>query len=79
MDRVTISIPNELVLELKEVAKKKKMAVSKIASEAIEQYLNIRKRRKLSKKVLDLIGEQKISSDIITDLEAGRSDCDSRI
>ncbi len=79
MSRMTISIPNELILELKEIAKSKKKAVSKIASEAITDYLNVRKRRKLGNKVLELIGKQNISSDIINDLNEGRADCDSRV
>jgi metal-responsive CopG/Arc/MetJ family transcriptional regulator len=79
MSRVTVSIPNKLEGELKKFAKSQKESVSKIASEAIEHYLNVRKRRQLGKKVLDLVGKQNVSPNAIKELEAGRIDCDSRI
>ncbi|UCH97533.1 MAG: hypothetical protein JSV88_11965 [Candidatus Aminicenantes bacterium] len=79
MSRVTISIPNKLDGELKKFAKSQKESVSKITAEAIEYYLNIRKRRQLGKKVLDLVGKENVSPNAIKELEAGRIDCDSRI
>jgi metal-responsive CopG/Arc/MetJ family transcriptional regulator len=79
MSRVTVSIPNKLEGELKKFARSQRASVSKIASEAIEHYLNIRKRRQLGKKVLDLIGKQNVSPNAIKELEAGRIDCDRRI
>lgn len=79
MSRVTVSIPNKLEGELKEFAESQRESVSKIASEAIEHYLNVRKRRQLGKKVLDLVGKQNVSPSAIKELEAGRIDCDSRI
>jgi metal-responsive CopG/Arc/MetJ family transcriptional regulator len=79
MSRVTVSIPNKLEGELKKFARSQRESVSKIASEAIEHYLNVRKRRQLGKKVLDLIGKQNVSPNAIKELEAGRIDCDRRI
>jgi metal-responsive CopG/Arc/MetJ family transcriptional regulator len=79
MSRVTVSISNKLEGELKRFAKSQKESVSKIASEAIEHYLNVQKRRQLGNKVLDLVGKENISPNAIKELEAGRIDCDSRI
>jgi metal-responsive CopG/Arc/MetJ family transcriptional regulator len=79
MSRVTVSIPNKLEGELKKFAKNQKESVSRITAEAIEHYLNVRKRRQLGKKVLDLIGKENVSPNAIEELEAGRIDCDSRI
>ncbi len=79
MSRVTVSIPNKLEGELKKFAESQRESVSKITSEAIEHYLNVQRRRKLGKKVLDLVGKQNVSPNAIKELEAGRIDCDSRI
>jgi metal-responsive CopG/Arc/MetJ family transcriptional regulator len=79
MCRVTVSIPTKLEGELKKFAESQKESVSKIASEAIEHYLNAQKRRQLGKKVLDLVGKQNVSPNAIKELEEGRVDCDSRI
>ncbi len=79
MSRVTVSMPNKLEGELKKIAESQKESVSKIACEAIEHYLNVRKRRQLGKKVLDLVGKQNVSPNAIKELEAGRIDCDRRI
>jgi metal-responsive CopG/Arc/MetJ family transcriptional regulator len=79
MSRVTVSIPNKLEGELKKFAGSQRESVSKITSKAIEHYLNVHKRRKLGKKVLDLVGKQNVSPNAIKELEMGRIDCDSRI
>ena len=79
MSRVTVSIPNKLEEVLKKFAEDQRESVSKIASEAIEYYLSVQKRRKLGQEVLDLVGKQKVSPNAIKELEIGRSDCDSRI
>ncbi|MCK5058007.1 MAG: ribbon-helix-helix protein, CopG family [Candidatus Aminicenantes bacterium] len=79
MSRVTVSMPDPLEDKLKKYAKSERESVSKIAAEAIDHYLNVMKRRKLGKKVLDLVGKAKVSPNTIKELEAGRIDCDSRI
>lgn len=79
MSRVTVSMPDQLEDKLKKYAKSERESVSKIAAEAIDHYLNVMKRRKLGKKVLDLVGKAKVSPNAINELEAGRIDCDSRI
>ncbi len=79
MNRVTVSIPDKLEGELKKFAKSQKESVSRITAEAIEYYLNARKRRQLGKKVLDLVGKQEVSPNAIKELEAGRIDCDRRV
>jgi predicted DNA-binding protein len=72
-------MPDQLEDKLKKYAKSERESVSKIAAEAIDHYLNVMKRRKLGKKVLDLVGKAKVSPNAIKELEAGRIDCDSRI
>ena len=79
MSRVTVSIPNKLDGELKEFAKSQKESISRITAKAIEHYLNVRRRRQLGKKVLDLIGKENVSPNAIKELEAGRIGCDSRL
>ena len=79
MIRVTVSISNELEGALKKFAQSQRESVSKITSEAIEQYLNVQKRRKLGQQVLDLVGKQNVSPNAIKELETGRIDFDSRI
>ena len=79
MSRVTVSISNKLEGALKKYAHNQRESVSKIAAEAIEQYLNIRKRRKLGQQVLDLVGKQNVSPNAIKELEKGRVDFDGRI
>ena len=79
MSRVTVSIPNKLEGELKEFAESQRVSVSKITSEAIEHYLKVMKRRKLGKKVLDLVGKQNVTANALQELEAGRTDCERRI
>ncbi len=76
MSRVTVSISSELEGVLKKFAQSQRESVSKITSEAIEYYLNIQKRRKLGRQVLDLVGMQKVSPNAIKELEAGRIDCE---
>jgi len=79
MNRVTVSIPDKLEGKLKKFAKSQNESVSRITAEAIEYYLNARKRRQLGKKVLDLVGKQEVSPNAIKELEAGRIDCDRRV
>lgn len=79
MGRVTVSMPDKLEGELKKFAESQRESVSKIASGAIYHYLNVMNRRKLGKKVLDLVGKQDVSPNAIKELEAGRIDCDGRI
>ena len=72
MSRITVSIPKNLEVELKQFAEDKRTSISRVTTEAIEFYLNDQKRRRLGRKVLELIGKQNVSPNAIKELEAGR-------
>lgn len=68
MSRVTVNINDKLESDLKKFAVSQKQSVSKIASKAIEYYLNAVKRRELGRK-------ENAPPDAVKGLEAGRIDC----
>ena len=72
MNRVTVSIPDKLGNELKKFARSQRESVSRITAEAIEYYLKVSRRRQLGKKILDLVGKEKVSPNALNQLEEGR-------
>lgn len=79
MDRITISVSDDVGNSLKSYAKTRGESVSRIASNAITHYLEMMRRKKLGMKVLGMIRDSEVSPTAIDELDSGRADCDSRI
>lgn len=74
--RVTVHIPDSLEKEVKKASKNEKRSVSSIIAEATEFYLKEKKRRHTGKKVLELVGKIKVSSDALEELHSERRNDD---
>lgn len=72
--RITINLPEKLNENLKMAAANRKMSVSGLVAEAIEQYLIVQRRRALGQKALDLVGKVRVALDIHEVIDEGRRD-----
>ena len=55
VNRLTISMENEFLMELKEIAKNQKKPVSQVVGEALKEWLFERKRRAVGNELLSLL------------------------
>ena len=72
--RITISIPDKLSDNLKRAAANRRISVSSLVAEAVEQYLIVQRRRALGKKALELAGNVRVAPDVHEMIEEGRRD-----
>jgi metal-responsive CopG/Arc/MetJ family transcriptional regulator len=72
--RMTVSLPDKLSDNLKRAAANRRVSISSLVAEAVEQYLIVQRRQALGKKALALVGKVYVAADIHDMIEEGRSD-----
>lgn len=72
--RVTINLPEKLGDSLKRAALRERVSVSRLVTDAVEDFLLEKRRRTLGKKVLDLVGRARVAPEALDLLDAGRED-----
>lgn len=72
--RLTVSIPDKLSDNLKRAAANRRVSVSSLVTEAVEQYLIVQRKRALGKKALELAGHVHVAPDVYEIVEEGRAD-----
>jgi metal-responsive CopG/Arc/MetJ family transcriptional regulator len=72
--RLTISIEEELLQEIKRLAKKEGKSVSEFVRSSLREWLMDRKRRHAGMKLLEFVGS--VSEDALKELEAERRRAD---
>lgn len=72
--RVTVHIPDDLGLELKQAAYREGLSVSAFAAKALESYLMRRQNKVAGARLLDLIGQAGASPDVRDEIDEGRED-----
>lgn len=70
--RITVHIPDSLEKEIKKVSKNENTSVSSLIAKATESYLKEKRKRKIGKKVLELVGKVKIAPDAIEEIHSER-------
>ena len=70
--RITVHIPDILEKEIKKAAKNENRSVSSLIAEATKFYFKEKRRRQSGKKVLELAGKIKVSSDALKELHSER-------
>lgn len=74
MNRITISVSEDLGEDLKNFAQRRGESVSGIVSSAIAHYLDLMRRKKLGAGVLDMIRNTDVPAEAEKDIDAGRMD-----
>ncbi|TCK02483.1 DUF6364 family protein [Phorcysia thermohydrogeniphila] len=72
--RLTISIEEELLKEIKKLAKKEGKSVSEFVRSSLREWLTDRKRRQAGMRLLEFVGS--VSEDALKELEAERRRAD---
>jgi len=72
--RLTISIEEELLQEIKRLAKREGKSVSEFVRSSLREWLMDRKRRQAGMKLLEFVGS--VSEDALKELEAERRRAD---
>lgn len=70
--RITVHIPDSLEKEIKKASKNENTSVSSLIAKATESYLKEKRKKRLGKRVLELIGKVKIAPDAIEELHSER-------
>lgn len=74
--RVTVYIPDEIGKDIKAFAEDENQSVSSVISEAVKQYVKIKKRRKTGTELLNLVGKVKITPQAYEEIDRGRQEND---
>lgn len=61
MERITISLSEDIGEELRKLARKRRESVSKVASKVIVQYFDSVRHKKPGRRVLTIINDSEIS------------------
>lgn len=72
--RITVHIPDALAEEAKRMASNEKTSVSSFTSQALDFYINEKRKKALGQKVLALAGNIPITNDVNKELDEGRDD-----
>ena len=70
--RITANVPDNLGRVIKTVASNEHKSVSSVITEAIQNYISLKKRKTSGLKVLNLIGQAQISADIHKEINSMR-------
>jgi metal-responsive CopG/Arc/MetJ family transcriptional regulator len=70
--RITVNIPDMLEKEIKKTSENENKTISSIIEEAAEFYLREKQKKKIGRKVLDMVGKIKISADTLEYLHSER-------
>ena len=76
--RITANIPDNIGRVVKTFADNEKKSVSSVITEAVQNYILLKKKKESGMKVLGLIGKARISKDVHKDIEAMRADSHDR-
>jgi len=76
--RITTHIPDQIARDAKTMAENEKKSVSSIIAEAVTYYIAEKRKKRLGRKVLEMVGKVRISSDVHKELEKGRMDSNDR-
>jgi len=72
--RITTHIPDPIARDAKILAENEKKSVSSIISEALAYYITEKRKKRLGRKVLEIVGKARISPEVHKELERGRMD-----
>jgi len=72
--RITVHIPDALAEETKRMASNENTSISSFASQALDFYINQKRKKRLGQKVLALAGKVPIGKDAQRQLDRGRRD-----
>ncbi len=76
--RITTHIPDPLARDAKIMAENEKKSVSSIIAEALAYYITEKRKKKLGRKVLEIVGKARVSPEVHKELERGRMDLNDR-
>jgi metal-responsive CopG/Arc/MetJ family transcriptional regulator len=76
--RITTHIPDPIARDAKMIAENEKKSVSSLMAEALQYYITEKRKKRLGRKVLELVGKVKVSPELYRELEAGRKDGNDR-
>ncbi len=76
--RITTHIPDPLARDAKIMAENEKKSVSSIIAEALAYYITEKRKKKLGRKVLEIVGKVRVSPEVHKELERGRMDLNDR-
>jgi metal-responsive CopG/Arc/MetJ family transcriptional regulator len=76
--RITTHIPDPLGRDAKIMAENEKKSVSSIIAEALAYYITEKRKKKLGRKVLEIVGKVRVSPEVHKELERGRMDLNDR-
>lgn len=76
--RITANIPDNIGKVVKIFADNEKKSVSSVITDAVQNYILLKKKKESGMKVLGLIGKARISKDIHKEIETMRADAHDR-
>jgi metal-responsive CopG/Arc/MetJ family transcriptional regulator len=76
--RITANIPDNIGRVVKTFADNEKKSVSSVITDAVRNYIVLKKKKESGMKVLDLIGKAHVSKDIHKDIESMRTESHDR-
>ena len=76
--RITANVPDNLGRVVKAFADNEHKSVSSVITEAVQNYVSLKKRKSCGLKVLDLIGKAQISGDVHKEIDAMRTENNDR-
>ena len=76
--RITAHIPDSIANEIKIFADNERKSVSSVVADAVQHYISEKRKRHLGMKVLEMAGKTKISDNVHTEIESGRTNADDR-
>jgi metal-responsive CopG/Arc/MetJ family transcriptional regulator len=76
--RITTHIPDPLARDAKIMAENEKKSVSSIIAEALAYYITEKRKKKLGRKVLEIVGKVRVSPGVHKELQRGRMDLNDR-
>ena len=76
--RITANIPDNIGRVVKTFADNEKKSVSSVITDAVQNYVLLKKKRESGMKVLGLIGKARVSKDIHKDIETMRTESHDR-
>jgi metal-responsive CopG/Arc/MetJ family transcriptional regulator len=76
--RITANIPDNIGRVVKTFADNEKKSVSSVITDAVRNYILLKKKKESGMKVLGLIGKAHVSKDIHKDIETIRTESHDR-
>lgn len=76
--RITANIPDHIGRVVKTFADNEKKSVSSVITDAVQNYILLKKKKESGMKVLGLVGKAHVSRDIHKDIKTMRAESDDR-